>query len=206
MHNNEISVKLLTFSSRIQGILTVALWILLSFGFDKPHVAGLTVASALVHECGHAMYANIRLKARVTANSRLTGPRLRARGELPYRGELMLLLSGPLANLALFILLVPLCRISEYLWCFALLNLATAVSNLLPMAGHDGYGIIRTVLEMRCSPRIGFVLLRGLSVLLSALGCVFALFLLDRIGEGYVLFSIFYFSLFSELFKLSSTR
>jgi len=201
MHNNEISVKLLNFSRKIQCILTITLWVLLAFGFDKPYVAGLTVIAAIVHECGHVFCARLILRSDFSASSRLSGPRIRARKISSYSGELLLLFGGVLSNLTAFLASLPFLHTSEYILCFAILNLATALSNLLPLSGHDGYGLIRVLLEKHEAPRWAFSALHATSALLGTLGCIFALFLMERVGEGYWLFGIFYFSLVCDLFE-----
>lgn len=199
MHNNEISVKLLTLWGKIQCILTIGLWVLVMFGFDEPYIAGLTVAAALAHECGHLAYALFKMKTEISARGRLSGPRIKALCCRSYRDELGLLFSGPLMNLVLFVLTLPFFRFSGYLQSFGVLNLATAFSNLLPMVGHDGYGIALTLLRAYGAPRSAFTALKCVSVGLGFFGCVLALFLMERASEGYWLFAIFYFSLISEL-------
>lgn len=205
MHNHEISVKILRFSRRLEEILTVLLWLFLLFGFDRAYVAGLTIASALIHEGGHIAVLSFNKRTRAFALGRLSGPRISVDKSLSYNRELMLYLGGAGANLAVFIITLPFWKSSGYIATFGAVNLATAVSNLLPLRGHDGYGALLTVLHRFGAPRICYSLLRGLSVGLCALGCSLGLFLLQKAGEGYWLYAIFYFSLVCELFGQSDS-
>ena len=95
--------------------------------------------------------------------------------------------------------------LGEYGYMLCGLNALTAVSNLLPCEGLDGYGILRAVLE-------GHGLGGGLRVL-DAVGVgvnifimLSALFLMMRIGEGYWIFGLFLWNTVVSLEKLRKRR
>lgn len=202
MHNNEFSVKMLRISGILQGGLTAILWLLLIYGFDEPHVAGLTILAALIHEGGHLLVGLMLSGGGVRFIGRLNGPRLAGVRSTSYKEDILLLASGPLMNILAASLSLPFLRLggaSGYAESFAVLNIATAVSNLLPVAGRDGYGIIETVISMRECGGSAHRVLRGVSIGISVLGCALALYLMERIGESFWLFFVFYFSTLSEL-------
>ncbi len=199
MHNIEFSAKLMNFSQQIQGALTAILWLLLIYGFDEPYVAGLTIAAALIHECGHILCLWFIGGRGFRAIGRLNGPRLGGIGLLSYEKDLLLCASGPGANLCAALLALPFLAKSGYATAFITLNLLTALSNLLPIAGHDGYGIALALFGMLGGCERGAVILRGISTAMGALGCVFSLYMMEKLGESYWLFAVFYFSMLGEL-------
>ena len=200
MHNNEILVYLIRFSSRIQEILAVVLWILLIYGFDEPYLAGLTIIAALVHECGHLIFIKYKFEGKFKAEGRLSGPRFCHRTYMNYGSEMLLYLSGAIANLLTALISLPFIGFGGYFSAFFTVNLATALTNLLPLSGHDGRGALNAALQKFSAPKCAFLVIKSVCTALAALGCILGLFLLVRFGEGYWLFAIFYFSLLSELF------
>ena len=79
-----------------------------------------------------------------------------------------------------------------YIQVFAVLNLATAVSNLLPIEGYDGYGIILTILEAKEASSRSYVILGLVSRAIIMTTCIFSLCLIDRVNGGYWIFAIFF--------------
>ena len=86
----------------------------------------------------------------------------------------------------------------EYALLFVLLNLATAISNLLPVEGHDGYGLIRAV---ACGADGSERTLHGLSLTFTAALCLLSLYVVDRIGEGYFIFAVLLLSVLGSIKK-----
>ena len=86
----------------------------------------------------------------------------------------------------------------EYRKLFGEINLLTAISNLMPIEGYDGY---RVLCELGAS--VGnFSLasvMRYLSLLFSIVVVFFSLYLLLRLGVGYWLFAVFFTSLISKI-------
>ncbi len=188
-----------------EGVLPLLFWILLIFGFDSPDVAVLTIISALVHEAGHLIAIAVSGRSLRGMMPHISGFRIRAVGGGYYR-EIFTLFAGPLMNLLICAVLSPFREALEgYIGLIADINLVTALSNLMPIEGYDGYGIIERIL---C--------LRGLDSLLSALGllsfavsamlCFISLYFLMRYGEGYWIFGIFFVIVVSKISKLTKNE
>lgn len=62
---------------------------------------------------------------------------------------LLILLSGPVANLLLFLIFINF----ESYKLFSIVNLALFLFNLLPIEGLDGGSILKLVLLLKCSPK-----------------------------------------------------
>ena len=128
------------------SILPMIFWVSIIFGFDAPYVAVLTIISAVIHELGH--YAAIAYFTKESAKVRphASGFRIKRSSQLSYGKEIAILLAGPIANLVLFFLSIPLGNSFEgYARIFGYINLATGLSNLLPFEGYDGYGAAHNI-------------------------------------------------------------
>ena len=80
---------------------------------------------------------------------------------------------------------------SEYLSLVALINLATAISNLIPVEGYDGYGMIESLLYLFGR---GTGALRTVSFIITSVFVFISLYMIGRFGVGYwVFFSFFVF-------------
>ena len=183
-------MKILNF---LIGILPPLFWGLIIFGFEEPYIAILSIISALIHECGHLLF----MEKSGCMRGVLTGFRIRDARVVTYGRKILGYLGGPLANIILSLALLPFSE-NEYIRMLAILNLATATSNLLPIEGYDGYGIIKAILESRECPKTAFSLLSCVSGGLILFFTLFSLYLMDRVGGGYWIFAIF----FSFLLKL----
>lgn len=208
MHINEIRGTILAVLHLAEQLLSVLFWILLIYGFDEPVTAGLTVIAAVIHECGHEGYLFFAGARSGRVRGRLFGFGIGGAVKRGYGDEIMLYLSGPLANVALaaiFFLLRG--ALGEYALLGALLNLVTAASNLLPVEGHDGYGIIRTLLDRHAAPRALYRVLESVSFGITVLACFLALYLLGVTGDGYWIFAVFFSGMLSSMSKrLKSTK
>lgn len=180
-----------------EGILPFLFWVLIIFGFDKPYIAVLTILSALIHELGHVL-AFLFFDGRVTLKSHLSGFRIKNYG-MGYAKEILALAAGPLINLAIFVLLSPLSKSPDgYMEVFGYINLLTALSNLLPIEGYDGYGIMKKSCE---ALNLSFALraLPFISFSLTVLFTFFSLYLLLIYGEGYWICAIFFLLLIEKI-------
>lgn len=188
--------------SLFNNFLPAFFWILLIFAFEEPWIGAMTLISALIHECGHLCYLWLFAKGRHRLRAVENGLRIRSFGSLSYREERMTYLSGPLANLFIFLICILIRKEGdEYLLGFSIINLATALSNLMPIEGYDGYGVLRTLIEER---ERNHAYLRGLDALSTALIfilCIFSLYLIDRYGGGYWLFAVFFVSMIKRFDK-----
>lgn len=183
--------------------LPMLFWILIMLAFDSPLVTVSTLLAALIHECGHVAVSGIIQKGRFSLpHAVLTGLRLSPTRLLSYREELLLALGGPLINILVFILLLPSFRYgSDYLSLFALLNLLTALTNLIPISGYDGYRIIRSAVCPRLGDEKCEKIMSILSILFSEAAVFFSLFIIMKIGEGYWIFTVFFAVLLKEVLK-----
>ena len=173
----------------IQSFLPALFWGLVIFGFEEPHLAIMTLLCALIHELGHFVFTPCEVRMRGV----VSGFRIKPKGMLSYQSKILSYMGGPLANLIIALpalLFFPV--LGEYLRVFALLNLATALSNLMPIEGYDGYGIIATILEMRSAEAGGFAILQWVSRAIIILMCILSLYLIDRVDGGYWIFALFF--------------
>ena len=199
MQYNEIKRFLINILHTVNSVLPIIFWILLIFGFDEPYEAVITLAAALIHEFGHELFLLIRFGRVGIASGRLAGFRIQKDKTMSYRDEVLLCFCGPLANIAIAIIAIPLMPLGIYAEEFVMINLITAFSNLLPVRGHDGYGILRALLLHFELHRLADSVLDSLSFAIVTLTCLFSLYLMDRLDGGYWFFAIFIFSLLSEI-------
>ena len=138
MQINEIFKNI---SKYIGTPISIVFWLLLIFAFESPKNGCMTVLSAVIHESGHFLYTLLYLKSPSPPRGVLSGFRIKKKGVMSYGEEMMLYLSGPLANLAFSLFLLPFLAISEqFVKEFCIINTFTMLSNLLPVEGYDGYG------------------------------------------------------------------
>ena len=179
-----------TGSELLLRFLPAIFWILLILGFDKPYIAVLTVCAALLHEIGH-ICAFLIIGERGTLGAHLSGFRIKYKKVLSYGEEILAALGGPLFNVIAFAVLL---FVSDggYVTEFAVINLLTALSNLLPIENHDGYRIFECAL---LSHAFGIYKVRAVasavSFSLSAFFTIFSLYLILRGDTGYWIFIIF---------------
>ncbi len=159
-----------------------------------------TIFAALIHELGHIMYL-VFSSGDVKLRGVLSGFRIRSQKELSYRQEFFLYISGPFVNLALAALLwIASDVMGRSLAEGIIANLITALSNLLPIEGYDGYGALRSVIRSLDGETMVFEgALRSLSFLLIFIFCIFSLYLIDRFGGGYWIFAIFFLSMVKKM-------
>ena len=181
------------------SVLPILFWLFLIFGFDAPYVAVLTVISAISHELGHCIAISVFTGKDGRVRGHSSGFRIKRSESVSYGKEIAILLAGPTVNLVLFLLLCPfLDNLSGYLGTFAFINLATGISNLLPLEGYDGYGAISEI--MRSFGRADLIKhLECFSFILSIAVTFISLYLIDRFGEGFWIFGLFFFTVVSKV-------
>ena len=189
-------VKTLEF---VCSILPMAFWMLILFSFEEFFLAINTLLCALIHELGH-LICIFCISRNFHIRSVINGFRIKPQSIRSYDEEILIYLSGPLANVSAFVVFTLLSiLVNSSLAIFAIINLATAISNLLPIKGYDGYGTIRAIINKR---EHNEGKLKALSILSSALifaFCVFSLYLIDRYGGGYWIFAVFFISMLKEI-------
>lgn len=193
-----LNLKIFDFMERLLPIL---FWALLIFGFDIPYVAILTIICAVIHEGGHiiALFAFKKAKRGMLYGD-ISGFRIRT-GRLSYKEEFFCAISGPVANIIVFLVLLPIYN-SEYIYTFGILNLMSALSNLLPIEGYDGYRALRAVIGIFSNdPTKGEGVLDYISFLFSVIMSFLSLYLMLKIGEGYWIFAVFASTMLCWLMK-----
>ena len=78
-------------------------------------------------------------------------------------------------------------------------NIFTALSNLLPIKGYDGYGALRAIIKKHELPNKFSSALSITSSSLVFAFCIFSLYLIDRYNGGYWIFGVFFVSMIKEL-------
>lgn len=174
------------------GVLPLLFWVFMIFGFDEAHIAILTILTALLHELGHIVaIIALRLDRGGRLSAHISGFRIK-KEEAGYLADIIVLSAGPLANILLFTLSLPFGDALEgYISLLGEISLFTGLSNLMPLEGYDGYGILSRLLLI--SGKIGGIIyLEYLSFSVSVLFTLISLYLLFFFGEGYWIFGIFF--------------
>ena len=187
-----------------EKILPLVFWVFLIFAFDTPRFATLTVAAALIHEAGHLLFGISRGAIRLLPSPHPTGFRIKPDKLMSYKDELILLIGGPVLNFLAFFALGFLYKATgaAIAYDFAFLNLLTAITNLFPIRSYDGYRIIETALLIKTDSERALGFLHALSFFFTAVLLLLSLYFLLKIGEGYWIFAIFFYSLLVDLKKL----
>ncbi len=203
MHNNEKNTFFTTFCTLTKRLLPSLFWILLIFSFDELQIALLSLTAILIHEVGHFVFLNIIGKKSSRMRSALNGLRIKGTQRMNYEEEFLLYLSGPVANLLAAVLIyfsptIP----SDFSNAFVTINLATAISNLLPIQGYDGYGMIRSLLALHSKSADYITLLTKISFSFQVTLCLLSLYFMARYGGCYWIFTVFFISMLKELSKM----
>lgn len=181
------------------SLLPALFWGLMIFGFEEASAATATLISALIHECGHIAFIVLTNKSGFSFKGVLSGFRIKARAPLSYDEEIGRYLAGPLANILTFVITVFLGKIAgDFFITLAAISLATAISNLLPIRGYDGYGVLRALMEKQEMGNRAAKALNRISSLLIFTLCILSLYLIDRYGGGYWIFAVFFISMIKE--------
>ena len=185
----------------LEKSLPILFWGLLSFTFDQPEVAILTGIATVIHESGHALCI-LKLCGYPTIINKISGPKLKI-SSTSYKDELWIALCGPLANLTFALLTITpfLITNSFYLLEFILINALTAIFNLIPIFGFDGFKILYAIFSLSKNSERLLTVLYHASLAITATLTLFSLFFVLRIGEGYWIFALFFSILLSEIAK-----
>ena len=185
--------------NKISEILPAFFWVLLIFGFEEPPVALISITAAIIHECGHMSYIFLK-KNNGKLRGNLSGFRIKSKGVFSYKDEMLTYIAGPLANLStalLVVLFIPL--FGETAVDTAIIHLVTAISNLLPIKGYDGYGILRCLIQKSERAEDALIFVERFSSGLIFFFCIFSLYLIDRQGGGYWIFAVFFASMIKNI-------
>ncbi len=200
MHNHKSERFFLQNINRLLGFLPSLFWVLLIFGFDDIPVAFVTILCALIHELGHAIQLTSNPKSKIRLRTTLSGFRMKKSLHASYLSDVFLYFGGPLFNLLTIPLFLATPFIDTYIkQLFTTISLATAASNLLPIKGYDGYGIILSL-----SYHIGkedkiLPILNLISFHLLVIFTFVSLYIVTRIGSSYWMAGLFIVSLIREI-------
>ena len=184
--------------------LPLLFWLLLMLAFDSASMTVLTVTAAITHELGHILVMSlITRNTPALPRAVISGFRISPGRILSYKEEAILAFGGPALNLLVFIVLIPFFK-SDYIFMFAVLNLLTAISNMIPINGYDGYRILRAVLYRFNTPNLCERILSASSLLFSAFAVFSSLFFILKIGEGYWVFAVFFAILIKDILKMNA--
>ena len=178
----------------IKNLLSFFFWFLLMVAFSDIKIALQTVSAALLHELGH-IFALILLKKNFSLPRLVTsGMRIKTHSSLSYKEEIFICAAGPFVNIFLFFVFLP------HGIEFAIINLATAVSNLLPLTEYDGYKIISDTISLFSDAEKSRNVMPEITVAVSSVAVFLSLFLILRLDGGYWIFAIFFTVLVREIF------
>lgn len=199
MHIHEKNLPLEKLLRIVNQFLPVIFWISVIFGFEEPKIGVISIIAALIHECGHVAFLRLKNAGSNGVRGVISGFRIRSSSLLSYREEILLYLSGPLANIVAAIIFSLFRGETAALLCT--LNIATAISNLIPVEGYDGYGALHTLAEQSNPGGICIRLLEIVSSVIIFSFCILSIYFIDRFGSGYWIFAIFFASMLRQLGK-----
>ncbi len=190
---------------KLEGLLSITFVVLFIFSFDEYRIAMMTIIAAVIHELGHifAMVYICKMKFAMPRGS-LDGFRIYAKGNMSYKQEMIIIIAGPLANLISSVFFFAISSFyGEFFLEFATVNILTMASNLMPIEKYDGYKFLSCILSLLLkSYHTSQFFLDTLSFSFSAILCFFSLYLILKIGTGYLLFAV----LIINLLKFISQR
>ena len=189
--------------SLVERVLPLLFWFTVMLGFDRRYIAVLTVLTAILHELGHLIAYLLVMGKIPLPFATPTGFRIKIVRMLSYKEEAITALGGPLINLFLFLIFSA--SKTPYLNDFALINLFTCISNLIPIKSYDGYRISFCVLCALLSPQNTEAVLSVVSTVASATLTFISLLLILKLGEGYWIFGIFFASLLGNIFNFHTS-
>ncbi len=184
----------------IEPLLTVAFWIILIFAFDDAYTAVATLIAALAHEAGHKLaFFFFNSKASLPL-PRLYGFRIKGQEHLSYGKDIVCAVAGPFTNIFMCLLGLPiLFKSPDAYYVFAVVNVATAVTNLLPVKGYDGYKLLRSLISLFSDSKLFINIIEIFSFLSICSLTFISLYFIKSFGEGYWIFGIFFFAMISEI-------
>ena len=178
-------------------ILPFLFFTLIIFGFDDMKVGAYTLICAVFHELGHISAARI-LVPKISVRSVLSGFRISFSHLNSYKDELIIAIAGPLTNLLIFALCLPFCKYGDFS-LFAIMNLITALSNLLPIEGYDGYRMLSCAFSITSASETHHKVLMKTSFFLTSILCFLSLYFMAKFNGGYWIFFIFAISFLKKL-------
>lgn len=186
----------------LNKFLPLFFWLFLLLGFDSPYVAVLTILCAAIHELGHVSAILLTNRKVKIPTPLLCGLRIKEDFQPSYKTQILIFASGPIFNLLTFALCLPFK--SPYIRIFAILNLLSALSNLLPLENYDGYNVLKELAQYFEKPYL-IRLLDYLSFCITALLTLVSLKFILHYSLGYWTFALFFISLMLKIKKVANS-
>lgn len=197
MHNNKIIRNFMS-AEVILRIFSAVFWILVMLGLDGVNGAFITLIAVVTHEIGHIIALFVLGHGGGIPLPRMPGFSIKVRATLSYKEDIAVAAAGPLANLIAVVILLPMRRIAEPL---ILINALTAISNLLPVRGYDGYRILTSVIAISGAERFLGRLPDILSFGTAMSAVLLSLYFIYAFDAGYWIFGVFFIFLLGEVKK-----
>lgn len=202
MKKELIKEKVNSAMAMLLNILPVIFWLCLIYSFDEFMGANVTVLAMIIHEMGHILCIFIFTGKFDLPRGDITGLRIDKTKINSYGYDLALYSAGIIFNfIAVAIMLVLKNRFGEFATLFITINLATAISNMLPVEGYDGYKIITSLLSYFNAGHTAYTVLEIFSFSFVFLMCILSLYLVYTFGNGYWIMGIFLFATVAKLEK-----
>ena len=199
MGRSKANDKFIKVIEGISNLLPMMFWVLILFSFEEPFLATVTLISAFIHELGHILCILLMGKS-FGIRGEINGFRIKNSRIKSYGEEILIYLSGPLANVFCSVLFFVFSNFAtQDLSAIGLINLATGLSNLLPIRGYDGYGALSALIKKQELSNSILDALSACSTALILALCVFSLYLIDRYNGGYWIFAVFFASMIKEI-------
>lgn len=188
--------------SLVLAILPVVFWSCLIYSFDEVMGASITILAMLIHEFGHLACIFVATGRWRIPKGKFNGLCISDTGCKSYRHQMINYAAGIIMNLlwAIFATLFWKNK-CEYRELFITINIATAISNLLPIDGYDGYRLLQSAIDFFGLGFGAYVALEITSFIFTAAMCIFSLFLVYTFGNGYWFMAIFLFATVNKLQK-----
>ncbi len=198
MHNNKTIKGRIGFIDVITRAFSALFWILVMLGFDGVVGAILTLIAVLIHELGHMAALFILGRRSGVPLPRMPGFSIRVGASLSYKEDMIVAAAGPMANLITALILLP---IRQAAGAMILINLLTAVSNLLPVRGYDGYRILASAIALSGTERFLGRVPDLLSFGTAVVAVLLSLYFIYVFDSGYWIFGVFFIFLLGEVKK-----
>ena len=187
----------------ILRIFSAVFWILVMLGLDAVEGALLTLIAVVTHEIGHIIALFVLGHGGSIPLPRMPGFSIKVRATLSYKEDIVVAAAGPMANLIAVVILLPMRQITGPL---ILINALTAISNLLPVRGYDGYRILTAVIAISGTERFLGRLPDILSFGTAMSAVLLSLYFIYAFDAGYWIFGVFFIFLLGEVKKYIKYR
>lgn len=178
--------------------IPVPLAVFFLFVFSPPYRAVLLLLSLVVHEAGHCLAFCLTGVGAPRLTPAAGGFRLFSPAPLSYRAERTVALAGPAANLLFGLPFLLFCAGDPYFAEAGWIFVGTGLSNLIPIADHDGGRVLFCLLAPPLGPARAGQIADALSRLSLLFSLTLSFSLLYAFGAG-LYFSVFcLFSLLSH--------